>query len=363
MHAATVRGVDAADRAEALGAYGWGDRWAALLALAQEEAGADLVLEPARVLRHHGSALAVVAEGGERSVPTPVRLDPPPAVGDWVVLDGERVVGVLDRTSLLRRGTDDGGREQALAANVDLVLVVCGLDRPVKVGRVQRASALAWDAGAVPLVVLAKADLVGGPAAPEVADVVAELEAGAPGTDVLVTSVRTGEGLDRLVEEVAGRSVVLLGESGAGKSSLANALVGADVAATGEVRTGDAKGRHTTTTRELHPLPGGGVLVDTPGIRSVGLWVDPEAVSATFTDIDELAEGCRFRDCRHDQEPGCAVRAAVEDGTLAADRFERWTDLRREAEAAERRSSTYAQRKHERALAKVVKDAQKRKRP
>ena len=127
---------------------------------------------------------------------------------------------------------------------------------------------------------------------------------------------------------------MLLGESGAGKSTLVNALVGTDVAATAEVRAGDAKGRHTTTTRQLHPLPGGGVLLDSPGIRAVGLWVDPEAVDAVFPDIEALAEGCRFRDCAHGDEPGCAVLAAVEEGELAPERFEQWRSLRREAEHA-----------------------------
>ena len=169
----------------------------------------------------------------------------------------------------------------------------------------------------MPVVVLAKADL-----APDATGQAAAVAGAHPGLDVVVTSAATGHGLDELRAVAAGRTVVLVGESGAGKSSLANALLGAEVMATGDVRAGDAKGRHTTTTREAHPLPGGGVLVDTPGLRAVGLWADREAVAATFADIDDLAAGCRFGDCGHDREPGCAVTAAVAAGELAAERVE-----------------------------------------
>jgi ribosome biogenesis GTPase / thiamine phosphate phosphatase len=180
---------------------------------------------------------------------------------------------------------------------------------------------------------------------------------------VLVVSTVDGDGLDGVREVAAGRTILLLGESGAGKSTLANALVGEEIAATGDVRAGDAKGRHTTTARQLHPLPGGGVLVDTPGIRAVGLWVDPDAVASSFADVEVLAEACRFTDCAHDTEPDCAVRAAVETGDLAPGRLEAWAELQREAAAAARRADPRAQHAYERRFGRITKDAAKRKRP
>jgi ribosome biogenesis GTPase / thiamine phosphate phosphatase len=289
------------------------------------------------VIRHDNTALLVAtAEGVEQR---PMRLDDSVAVGDWVVVRDGVVTEVLPRRSLMRRRDPDKGVEQLLAANVDVVAVVCGLDRPVKDGRIQRAALLAHDAGAEPLVVLTKADVLD-----DVASVVDEVRAGSPGIGVVVLSVPEGRGIEELETTLDGRTVVLIGESGAGKSTLTNALVGDVVAATGEVRTGDRKGRHTTTARELYPLPTGGVIIDSPGIRSVGVWGDPWAVAASFTDIAALAEGCRFGDCLHDTEPDCAVRAAVEHGELAAARLEAWQSLAREAREAEQRAEEMARR-------------------
>ena len=163
---------------------------------------------------------------------------------------------------------------------------------------------------------------------------------------------KEGLGLDELRQVVAGHTVVLIGESGAGKSRLTNALVGADVATVGAVRAGDAKGRHTTTTRQLHVLPDGGTLIDTPGIRAVGVGAHNEGVEATFTDIDELAEQCRFNDCTHDREPDCAVREAIESGQLDRARFERHEAMQQEADAAARRVSPGEQRRYQRDIAK-----------
>jgi ribosome biogenesis GTPase len=279
-------------------------------------------------------------------------------VGDFVVVSAEgAVVAVLPRSGLLRR-EDPGGGVQPIAANIDAVLIVCGLDRPVKTGRIQRSVALAWDAGAVPVVVLTKADVHEDP--DEMARSVADAT---PGVDVLVVSSVGGRGVEDVRAVAAGRTILFLGESGAGKSTLANTLVGEDVAATADVRAGDSKGRHTTTARQLHPLPGGGVLVDTPGIRAVGLWVDPDAVAASFDDVEELAEGCRFTDCAHDTEPDCAVRAAVDAGTLAPARLEAWAALQREARAAARRADPKEQHAYERRFGRITKDAAKRKRP
>jgi ribosome biogenesis GTPase len=334
--------------------FGWNDRWAALLASAT---AGDGHLVAGRVIRHDGAGVLVALPGGTRTLMLSGRLEPPPTVGDWLVVDGDVPTGVLPRTSVLTRRSAGSDTPQQLAANVDAVLVVCGLDRPVKAGRIDRVVTLAWEAGAVPVVVLAKADL-----APDPAGQAAAVAGAHPGVDVVVTSAATGQGLDDLRAVVVARgTVVLVGESGAGKSSLANALLGAEVMATGDVRAGDAKGRHTTTTREAHPLPGGGVLVDTPGLRAVGLWADREAVAATFADIDDLAAGCRFGDCGHGGEPGCAVAAAVAAGDLAAERLEGWRALEREAEAAERRAQPHLQRAHGRRFSRVAKDAQRRK--
>ena len=266
------------------------------------------------------------------------------------------ITGLLERSSLLRRQHPEEG-EQLLAANVDIVAMVFGADRPLKAGRLYRTRAQIWDSGATPLVVLAKTDLLDGPDA--LVERVHDID---PLLDVIAVSSVNGDGLEALRRRVAGRTLVLIGESGAGKSTLVNALVGGDVASVAAVRAGDHRGRHTTTSRELHVLPGGGVLVDTPGLRAVGLWADESAVDRTFPEIDELAADCQFRDCSHGPEPGCAVHAAVADGRLPRERFAAWESLRREAEAAARRADEHARRASERRFGRAVKDAVRRKR-
>jgi ribosome biogenesis GTPase len=329
-------------------ALGWGDRWSALLG---EHEGA----EPGRVLRHDGVAVTVRTPEGERVVPLRRGVEAP-TVGDWLALSGDQIVAVLERSSLLRRRAAGGEGTQPLAANVDLVLLVCGLDRPVRPGRVRRGEALAWDAGAEPVLVLTKGDLAEG-----LDEVLAAVDRDHPGLEVHVTSTESGAGVARLGERLGHATSVLLGESGAGKSSLVNVLLGTDAAATGAVRTGDAKGRHTTTNRQLHLLAGGGVLIDTPGIREVGLAGDEDAVDAAFADIDDLAVECRFSDCAHDGEPGCAVAAAVDAGELAPERRDAYLVLRREAIAAARRADEHERRAHERRGSRVVREAMRSK--
>jgi ribosome biogenesis GTPase len=333
--------------------YGWSDRWAALL---NELPDAPT---PGRIVRHDGASLLVARPDGVVNAMLSHRLDPEPVVGDWIALRGDEPIAVLPRASLLRRRSAVGDSEQPLAANIDVVLLVCGVDRPIKAGRIQRAASLAWDAGAEPVIVLTKTARLDPAAALD--EIVDDLLVANPGLDVVTTSVQEGIGLEPLAAIVVDRTVTLLGESGAGKSSIVNALMGSEAAAVGRVRQGDAKGRHTTTTRELFVLPTGGIIVDTPGIRSVGLWVDPDAVDQAFTDIDDLSVDCRFTDCRHDTEPDCAVLAAVADGALARQRLDAWLSLRREAEAAALRATPHELRKRNKQFGRVGKEAQIRK--
>ena len=265
-----------------------------------------------------------------------------PATGDWVVVvddpDLGPVVGrVLDRANTVsRRDPSEAVVEQVLVANVDRVLIVHGLDRPLPAGRLERFLVVAWDSGAEVAVVLTKADREP-VAAAEVAAVVRAL---APDVPVHVVGLPGGPGVSEGLTAVEallepGRTVALLGESGAGKSTLVNALVGDEVLATGEVRTGDAKGRHTTVSRELVLRPGGGLLVDTPGIRAVGIWDAEESLARVFGDLEERSADCRFADCAHDTEPDCAVQAEVEVGRVDHRRVDRYRALR--AELADQR--------------------------
>lgn len=263
----------------------------------------------------------------------------PAAVGDGVLLgahpDGAPALVALTprRTAVVRDGPDRTSREQVLAANVDVVLVVEHLDPDPSLGRVERLLTLAWRSGATPVVVLTKADLV-----PDPEGMADEVRAAAIGADVHVVSVAAGAGLDPVRALLGpGRTLVVVGPSGAGKSTLVNALAGAEVMVTGDRRS-DGRGRHTTVHRELVPLSDGASLIDTPGLRGVGLVADAAALETTFVDVAELAEACRFADCGHDTEPGCAVQAAVADGALPARRLDSWRRLTREAAYQERRS-------------------------
>ena len=312
----------------ALSAFGWTDR---VLALFNDVA--DPTLEPARVVRVERSAcFAVFTDGAERLL----HADLLPAVGDWIAARGPVVQAVLPRWSHLTRADPSGAAVQVLAANIDLVVITAPADR-LSPTRVERELAVAWDSGAQPLVVLTKSDLVGVGAQESLASRLV-------GVDVLATSATSGRGVDELRERLwPARTAVLLGPSGAGKSTLANALIGTDVLATGAVRDSDHRGRHTTSSRQLMAVPGGGVLIDTPGLRSLGLAGDV-AVERSFPDIETLAGGCRFSDCGHQTEPGCAVVAAASSGELDLDRLASFRKLQREAAAEARRSDPLLRR-------------------
>ncbi|HET7488673.1 MAG TPA: ribosome small subunit-dependent GTPase A [Acidimicrobiales bacterium] len=336
---------------EPLADYGWSDRVAALFA-AVDGRGAV----PGRVARVDRGACTVVTAAG------PLRADPAcgdevAATGDWVAtVPGEHpgLAAVLPRWSAIcRQDPGRATRRQVLAADVDVLAVVAALDRPPSANRLERLLAMAWDSGATPALVLTKAD-----AAPDPAAAVAEAEAVAGGVTVLATSAATGTGVDE-IRALLGPATTLafIGPSGAGKSTLVNRLVGTPVQPTAAVRGTDHRGRHTTTARHLVPVPGGGVLLDTPGLRSLALWDAEAGVAAVFEDVEALAAGCRFGDCRHDGEPACAVRAAVDAGTLGERRLESWAKLRREVESFERRHDEHARRAGERRFGRLVREA------
>ena len=287
---------------------------------------------PARVCRVDRGRLSVLTGAGEqRIVPAAALYDGGelggPAVGDWVALRGELAVAVLPRrTAFVRTVAGRTSAAQVVAANVDTVLVVDALSSEARVRRVERYLAVAWSSGATPVVVLTKADLCG-----DVAAAAEQLREAAPGVDVLTVSSMTGEGMHAVRALLGpGRTGVMVGPSGVGKSSLANALAGRSIAETRGIR-GDGRGRHTTAARELHLLRDGGLLIDTPGMRELGLYDDLDGVDTAYADVALLAADCRFRDCGHRTEPGCAVAAAIDDGTLDPARFTAWRTLQAEA--------------------------------
>lgn len=314
---------------------GWNSRFAEAFA-----AYAAPGVEAARVSLEHTHIYRVLTPSGERLARVSGRLRHAatgradfPAVGDWVALEvpesggDARIRAVLPRTSRFsRRAAGNPTEEQVLAANIDVVFLVSGLDNDFNPRRIERYLVTAWDSGATPVIVLNKSDLVDDPAA--YAEDVRALAAGVP---IHAVSAKSPASLDAVRAHLGpGRTAALLGSSGVGKSSIANALIGEEVLRTREVREADSRGRHTTTGRQLVLLPGGGILIDTPGMRELQLWETGDAVAGAFADIDALADGCRFRDCRHASEPGCAVVAAVAAGTLSPLRLESFRKLQDE---------------------------------
>jgi ribosome biogenesis GTPase len=296
-------------------------------------------LAPARVAAQHRGAYVVYTETGERPAEVGGRLRHRaaapadlPAVGDWVALrdrpdaSAATVHAVLDRTTAFsRKAAGDETVEQVVAANVNVVFLVSAFGHDLNARRLERYLTAGWDSGADPVVVLNKLDVADDPARD-----LAVVEAVAVGVPVHAVSAADGTGLEELSRYFDGdRTVALLGSSGVGKSSIVNRMLGRDRQEVGEIRD-DGRGRHTTTYRELLPLPAGGLVLDTPGLRELGLWEADGGVDETFADVAELAAGCRFRDCAHEREPGCAVLVAVTDGRLAPERLESYRKLLRE---------------------------------
>jgi len=272
-----------------------------------------------------------------------------PAIGDWCACaqagDFLRIESILPRHGTIIRGVASGHRSsQVLAANVDLAFIVTGLDGDFSVRRIERYLALARAAGVRPVVILNKVDLCD-----KLAQRGAETESVASGLTVLRACALEANSADAIRDELGPKkTAVFLGSSGAGKSSLINRLLGRERQATAEVRGSDDTGKHTTTRRELIPLPHGGVVIDTPGIREVGVLADPESLEAGFETITAFGVDCRFKDCRHEKEPGCAVLLAVDNGELEGARLESFQALRHEAENAALRQNTHAARQIER---------------
>ena len=301
---------------------------------------------PARVARVDRTAYDVLtADGPARVAVLPEEV----TVGDWLALASDGTARLLPRTSVLVRGAASGvSRSQPLAANVDVVMACASLSNPLPVRRIERLLTLAWDSGATPVVVLTKADLH-----PEPASAVRQLLPHAPGVEVVTTSAAAGDVTALAPHAQPGTTLVLLGASGAGKSTVVNALAGGPVMAVGDVRGVDGKGRHTTTHRELVVLPTGAVVIDTPGLRGVALAGTEDGLSRAFSDVEDLATACRFADCAHVGEPGCAVQASVEAGDLSPARMQSWHKLQREL-AFQARRTDLRLRAEERAKWKAI---------
>jgi ribosome biogenesis GTPase len=304
-------------------------------------------LAPARVAVEHRSEYVVYTEHGELRSELTGRLrhdEEHPAVGDWVAVaaragEGRATIhAVLPRRSaFVRKVAWAETKPQVVAANVDVAFVVCGLDANYNVRRIERYLTLAWESGAQPVVLLTKADL-----SDDVESHVYGVESVALGVPVHAVSAPTGDGVETVRTYVPqGRTAALLGSSGVGKSTLVNALVGEELLATRDVRE-DGRGRHTTTHRQLVLLPAGGLVLDTPGMRELQLWDADSGLETAFQDVEELAGHCRFADCAHRREPGCAVRAALADGTLDLERFQSWRKLQRELERLARKQDARA---------------------
>jgi ribosome biogenesis GTPase / thiamine phosphate phosphatase len=348
---------------------GWDAEWEAAWDAGRTAAWSGDGRVPARVVaEHRGSCEVVTRDDGTLTGTLAGRLRHEalvpgslPVVGDWVAIDARPDEGTATihavlprRTRVQRRSPGDHASPlQVLAANVDAVGIATSLNRDLNPRRLERYLAMAWDSGARPVILLTKVDLAANPV--EVAVAEAQLEEAAPEVLVIATSGINGDGLGEVRALIPpGRTLVLVGSSGVGKSTLANALLGEDRLATRAIREDDARGRHTTSGRQIVRIPGGGLLLDTPGIRELGLWDEGDGLASTFAEVDRLAADCRFSDCGHEREPGCAVQAAVATGDLAAERLSGWRRLAREERHRALEMDAVARRAEERRWAQLT---------
>ena len=306
---------------------------------------------PARVTAVHKERYQIMCAHGEAYARLKTREyyvdgEAFPTTGDFVMIDyvpngDSRILSTLPRrTYFSRRDPDKGRGEQAVAANFDYVFLMQSLNMVFNPKRLERYLTLTWQSGAVPVVVLTKADL-----AEDYSGYLAEVERVAAGVDIHIVSAQTGFGMEGLRKYlVPGKTIVFLGSSGVGKSSLVNALAGEEVMAAGEIRESDGKGRHTTTHRQLLRLRSGVMIIDTPGMRELGMWGVDGGLEEAFADVERYLGKCRFRDCRHDREPGCAIRQAIDAGELDESRWESYQKLKAEAQSAQDKQSLLRQK-------------------
>ncbi|MFH1378283.1 MAG: ribosome small subunit-dependent GTPase A [Planctomycetota bacterium] len=318
-----------------LESFGWSQLWQNKFSEYEADG-----LVPARISHEHRDLYGIFCERGERQAEISGRFrfsarrrSDFPAVGDWVVIESIDDISrccihavLMRQTEIMRKGAGTGADEQVVAANADTACLVSGLDEDFNLRRIERYLTLAYQSGATPVIVLNKSDIC-----PDLAPVIETVTSIAPGCEIFPVSARSGVGMDALRSRLApGTTGVLLGSSGVGKSSIINALLGSDALKTAPVREDDGKGRHTTVHRQLLQLPRGGLLIDTPGLREIQLIADPQALSQSFATLSEIATDCRFRDCTHVNEPGCAVIEAVNDGRLDPANYESYLKQRKE---------------------------------
>jgi len=339
-----------------LSSLGWDDeldRWAAEVEAAVGGDGQPAIDSFKGRVARVSRGFSLVFTGGDAilaaSDSTRTRTELEPATGDYVLVqdsetDGPHILDIAPRaTALTRRAPGRVPGPQVLATNIDSVFVMHGLDRPTNLRRLERQLVVAWESGATPVIVLTKSDKIPDPA--ELQRTVDDVAAIAPGVATVTVSTVTGNGMDDIEARIPESSTVaLMGLSGIGKSTLVNLLSGGQVQRTGEVRAADRRGRHTTVTRDLIPIPGRGHIIDTPGIREIGLWQAYDGLALAFPEIAEAAAQCRFADCGHEAEPGCGVQDGLASGAIAERRLEHWRELMAELELQESQLSEFARR-------------------
>ncbi|ACL20920.1 ribosome small subunit-dependent GTPase A [Desulfitobacterium hafniense DCB-2] len=344
---------------------GWNDAWQELFQPYLKSG-----FHPGRVAAEYRDRFKVWTEFGEvwavvsgKMRYTALERSDFPAVGDWVVLEGRAesikdhedqdviIQSILPRKSKFsRKAAGKTSAEQIVATNIDTVFLVNALNFDFNVRRIERYLTLAWESGANPVLVLSKTDLCD-----DVQEKVSQVQDAAPGVDILPISCATGDGVSAIAPYIRqGQTIALLGSSGAGKSTLVNYLLGQNVQLTYEVREKDSRGRHTTTSRELFLLPQGGVLIDTPGMREIQLFGSGEGLSEAFEDIAAYAGNCRFSDCQHESEPGCAVQKAIAEGMLSEERYESFKKLQREARYISRKTNLHEQLEEKKKWKKIT---------